>query len=98
MNLEKPFRCGWLARRLLSLFENLLLSAGIDHYYAKFFSCPQRNPERMYQRCGFQVYDRMATTIFQPEITDTVFIVCTHKRLNGAAYPLANSDLHRQGN
>jgi hypothetical protein len=87
LNLEKPLRWGAVARRLLSTYEYMLSSAGIDHYYAKFFSCPQRNPERMYHRLGFEVYDRMESTIFYPEITDTFYVVCAHKRLNGLATP-----------
>lgn len=84
-NLEKPWRWGAVARRLLTTFESMLLAAGVNHYYAKFFSCPQRNPQRLYHRLGFQIYDRLQTTIFRPEITDTVYIICVHKRLEGAA-------------
>ena len=85
LNLEKPLRRGFIAHRLQSTFEKMILSAGVDHYYAKFFSCPQRNPERMYDRLGFQVFDRMETTIFRPEIADKVYIVCIHKRLREPA-------------
>lgn len=85
LNLEKPLRWGSVARRLVSTFEGMLLASGVNHYYAKFFSCPQRNPERVYARQGFQIYDRTETTIFHPEVTDTVYVVCIHKRLNGAA-------------
>jgi hypothetical protein len=81
LNLEKAFRVGMVARRLLLTYETMLGAAGIDHYYAEFFSCPQRNPERVYFRFGFRIYDRVETTIFQPEIMDTVSIVCTSKRL-----------------
>jgi hypothetical protein len=84
MNLERPFRWGSVARRLLAMYEDMLFAAGIDHYYAKFFSCPQRNPEPMYGRCGFQIYDRVKTTIFKPEVIDSVSVVCTHKKLGGA--------------
>lgn len=87
LNLEKPLRWGAVARRLLATFEGMLLAAGLDHYHAKFFSCPQRNPEHMYARLGFQIHDRTETTIFRPEIGDTVYIVCVHKRLNGAGPP-----------
>jgi GNAT superfamily N-acetyltransferase len=83
-NLEKPWRWGALARRLLTTFESMLLAVGVNHYYAKFFSCPQRNPERLYDRLGFQIYDRMQTTIFRPEIPDTVYIICVQKRLERA--------------
>jgi hypothetical protein len=81
LNLEKAFRVGMVARRLWLAYETMLGAAGIDHYYAEFFSCPQRNPERIYFRFGFRIYDRVETTIFQPEIMDTVSIVCTCKRL-----------------
>jgi hypothetical protein len=90
MNLERPLRSGAVALGLLLAYEDRLLSAGIDHYYAKFFSCPQRNPERMYDRLGFRVYDRMSSTIFQPEIDNAIYIVCSHKRLNGAASIFGN--------
>ncbi len=85
VNLEKPLRWGSVARRLLSTFEGMLKSVGINYYYAKFFSCPQRNPERLYDRLGFEIYDRVETTIFRPEIADTVHIVCIHKRLENRA-------------
>jgi hypothetical protein len=84
MNLEKPFRRGSVARRLLAMYEDMLFAAGIVHYYAKFFSCPQRNPENMYRRCGFQIYDRVETTIFKPEVADAVSVVCIHKKIGGA--------------
>jgi hypothetical protein len=83
-NLEKTLRRGSVARRLLITFEGMLLAVGVKHYYAKFFSCPQRNPERLYGRLGFEIYDRTETTIFRPEIADTVYIVCVLKTLEGA--------------
>jgi hypothetical protein len=83
INLESSFRLIAVARRLLAMYEDLLFAAGINHYYARFFSCPQRNPERVYSRCGFQIYDRVATTIFKTEVIDTVFVVCIHKKLGG---------------
>ena len=84
INLERPLRWGSVARRLLALYEEMLFAAEIDHYYVKFFSCSERNPERMYHRLRFEVYDRVLSTIFLPEIAGTLFIVCAHKRLNGA--------------
>jgi len=85
MNLERPLRWGEVARRLLTRYEAMLQEAAVDHYYAKFFSCPQRNPERMYHRLRFEIYDRVPSTIFQPEIPGNFYIVCAHKKLNGAA-------------
>jgi hypothetical protein len=81
LNLEKAYRLGTVALRLWSRFEQMLRSAGIDHYYAQFFSCDRRHPELVYSRYGFLLYDRVETTIFQPEIPSPVSIVCAHKRL-----------------
>jgi hypothetical protein len=84
INLEKNLRWAAVARRLLSTYEGMLMAAGVNHYYAKFFSCPQRNPERVYHRLGYKLYDRQETTLFRPEITDAVYTVCIHKGLRGA--------------
>jgi hypothetical protein len=86
MNLEKGYRQGCVARHLWSLYEDMLRAAGINHYYAEFFSCCQRNPERMYSRCGFKLYDRSHTTMFHPEIPDPVTIVCAHKILDDPVF------------
>jgi hypothetical protein len=88
MNLERPLRWGSVARRLLAMYEEMLAAADLDHYYVKFFSCSQRNPERMYHRLKFEVYDRVLSTIFQPEVPGTLSVVCAHKRVNGALMPL----------
>jgi GNAT superfamily N-acetyltransferase len=93
VNLEKEYRWGGVARRLWSLYENRLRAVGLNHYYAEFFSCPQRNPESMYARCGFKLYDRSVTTMFQPEISDPVSIVCAHKVMDD---PLFRLSLPRQ--
>ncbi len=83
VNLEKHLRWGAVARRLLSTFEDMLLAAGLNHYYAKFFSCPQRNPEHLYHHLGFETYDRVETTFFQPDIADKVYLVCVQRTLDG---------------
>lgn len=95
MNLERPLRWGSVARRLLCLYEEMLFAAEMDHYYVKFFSCPQRNPERMYHHLRFEEYDRVLSTIFQPEITGSLSVVCAHKRLNVPAKD--NIVFHLQG-
>lgn len=95
MNLERHLRGGQVARRLLSLYEDMLFAAEIDRYYVKFFSCSQRNPERMYHRLRFEFYDRVPSTIFHPEISTTFYVVCAHKRLNGSFIPPSMAALRR---
>jgi hypothetical protein len=87
MNLERPLRWGSVARRLLAMFEEMLAAADLDRYYVKFFSCSQRNPERMYHRLKFEVYDRVLSTVFHQEVPGTLSVVCAHKKLNGNAMP-----------
>jgi hypothetical protein len=41
----------------------------------------------MYHRLRFEMYDRVLSTIFQPEVSGTLSVVCAHKRLNGVAMP-----------
>jgi hypothetical protein len=87
LNLERPLRWGSVARRLLAMYEEMLFAAEIDHYYVKFFSCSQRNPESMYHHLKFEVYDRVLSTIFHPEVPGSFHVVCAHKRLNGEGIP-----------
>jgi hypothetical protein len=91
VNLKKAYRLGCVAWRMWSLFEDMLWAAGINHYYGEFFSCSQRNPERMYARCGLKVYDRSETTMFYPEIPNPVAIVCAHKILDAPVFRLPPS-------
>jgi hypothetical protein len=93
MNLERPLRWGSVARRLLVMYEEMLRAADLDRYYVKFFSCSQRNPERMYHRLKFEVYDRVLSSIFQPEVPGTLSVVCAHKKINGNNMPLPMVDL-----
>jgi hypothetical protein len=93
MNLERPLRWGSVARRLLAMYEEMLSAADLDSYYVKFFSCSQRNPERMYHRLKFEIYDRVLSTIFHPEVPVTLSVVCAHKKLNGDFMPPPLVDL-----
>lgn len=83
LNLYKSWRGGLVAKRLLIIFEDMLRVAGVENYYAQFFSCPERHPVQVYTRYGFSLFDRCLTTVFQPEFPYTLFNVCLIKRLNG---------------
>ena len=89
LNLEKEFRRGTVALKLWSIYEESLRAVGINHCYGEFFSCVQRNPEIIYARYGFKIYDRSLTTMFQPEIPDPASIVCVHKILDDPVLRLA---------
>ena len=81
LNLEKSYRGRDLGLRLWQAYEEQLARARIQNCYGAFFSWPKRRPEAVYSRLGFSVFDRKLTTIFSPEIPDTVEVVCVHKKL-----------------
>lgn len=80
LNIEKSHRGRGLGLRLWQAFEQQLESLGIRNCYGAFFSRPRRRPETVYSRLGFSVFDRKATTIFQPEISEPIEIVCVHRK------------------
>jgi GNAT superfamily N-acetyltransferase len=81
LNVEKSHRGHGLGLRLWRAFEQQLDHAGIRNCYGAFFSRPRRRPEAVYSKLGFSVFDRKATTIFQPEVSEPVEIVCVHRKV-----------------
>jgi GNAT superfamily N-acetyltransferase len=80
LNVDKSYRGHGLGLRLWQAFEEQLDRAGIRNCYGAFFSRPRRRPEAAYSRLGFSVFDRKATTIFQPEVSEPVEVVCVHRK------------------
>ncbi len=95
MNFLPSFRVGAVTLRIWKVFKQMLTTAGIDHCYGEFFSCDRRNPERVYARYGFEFYDRSETTIFQPEISTPVSIVCAHKLLTNQVVSMPPKPMKR---
>ncbi|MGH7979279.1 MAG: hypothetical protein ACREE6_07880 [Limisphaerales bacterium] len=79
LNVERTHRGRGVGLRLWRAFDRQLDDAGIRNCYGAFFSHRRRRPEAIYSRLGFSVFDRKTTTIFQPEITEPVEIVCVHR-------------------
>ena len=80
-DLEKGFRGRGVCLRLWELYEERLRQTGVHQCYGAFFSYPKRRPEAVYARYGFHVFDRKRTTIFAPEISDPVEVVCVNKEI-----------------
>jgi len=64
---------------MLTEYENMLKKQNIDHYFGEVFSTNKRRSEELYKRLGFQIFDKVSTTIFEPEIKDTLYLMCIHK-------------------
>ncbi|HTL56161.1 MAG TPA: hypothetical protein VL361_10815 [Candidatus Limnocylindrales bacterium] len=84
-DLDKGFRGRGICYHLWDIYERRLREAGVRCCYGAFFSHKKRKPELVYERYGFEVFDRKRTTIFQPEIPDPVDVVCVHKDLSARA-------------
>ncbi len=81
LDIEKKYRGHGLACRMWRIYEKQLEQSGVEYCYGAFFSWQNRRPENGYSRFGFSVFDRKLTTIFQPEISEPVEVVCVQKKL-----------------
>jgi hypothetical protein len=80
-DIEKAYRGGNTGRRLWQEFIRRAKAAGVKTCYGSFFSHPKRRPEVAHSHYGFEVFDRRRTTMFAPEIKDTVEVVCVAKEI-----------------
>lgn len=81
IQIEKGYRGRGVGRQLWEEYERELRAAGIKRCYGTFYSHRRRRPELAYARYGFTVFDRRQTTMFQPEISEPVEVVCVSKEL-----------------
>lgn len=80
-DIDKRFRGRGIGRKLWEVYEQRLHDAGVRQCYGAFFSHPKRRPELVYARFGFEVFDRCRTTLFEPEVTEPVDVVCMSKKV-----------------
>lgn len=81
LNLERAFRGRGVGRQLWEEFEERLRQADVKQCYGAFFSHGQHRPQAVYARYGFRDFDRCPTTLFRPEISGLVEVVCVCKSL-----------------
>lgn len=81
LNVDKAYRGRTIARRFWTIFEEMLKSAGMTRCYGEFYSCKYQNPERVYSRYGFELFHKIETTIFYPEIAAPISTTCLSKKL-----------------
>ncbi len=80
-DINKGFRGRYICQRLWSAYEQRLREIGMAQCYGSFFSYNGRRPESVYARYGFSVFDRRRTTLFQPQLAETVEVVCVRKHI-----------------
>ena len=79
-SIDKRHRGRGIGRHLWEQFEIRLQAESVRECPGAFFSHGKRRPELPCARYGFRVFDRRRTTLFQPEISDPVEVVCVSKR------------------
>ena len=80
-NVAEKYRHRGLGARLRSEFEGAVRETGrFSHYYAEVMSSPTLRPPEYFERLGYEVYDSVKTTLFEPEITD-LNVLCVVRAL-----------------
>ena len=74
-NVAAQHRHGGIGTRLISAFKDTLKREGIRQYYAEVMCSPTRKPERYFTALDYRIYDRVKTTIFEPEVSD-LYVLC----------------------
>lgn len=82
INLAEEYRNKNIGLELLKRFENLVISNGLNQYYGQLFSTEKKRTERLYERIGFEIFDKKRTRIFEPEISEPLYGLCITKKLN----------------
>ncbi len=79
-NVSASHRHRGIGGRLLSAFESTLKARGIHRYYAEVMSLATEKSERYFEALGYRIYDKVKTTIFEPEVSD-LYVLCVVRDL-----------------
>lgn len=74
-NVSASYRRRGIGQQLLSTFEDTLSAKGMTRYYAEVMSSPTQKPEGYFEALGYRIYDKVKTTIFEPEVSD-LYVLC----------------------
>ncbi len=81
MNVQEGNRNQHLWKRLLATIEDAFRQQGMKQYYAEVFSSSDRRTARLYQRLGFEIYDKKPTKFFGHHLPDDTVLMCIAKVL-----------------
>lgn len=79
-NVSASHRHRGVGQRLLSAFEATLKTQGEKRYYAEVMSSARGRSERDFEALGYRIYDKVKTTVFEPEVTD-LYVLCVVRDL-----------------
>jgi GNAT superfamily N-acetyltransferase len=79
-NVSASYRHRGIGRRLLSAFEETLKAEGMNRYYAEVMSSADKKSDRYFEALGYRIYDKVKTTIFEPEVTD-LYVLCVVREM-----------------
>lgn len=80
-NVQRPYRGQGIGKKLITTFESLLRSEGLRQYYAEVMSSSAWRPESHYRRLGYEIYDRIRTSVFEPELETPLYVLSVLHRL-----------------
>ena len=72
-----PTRTG---HRTPPVIVTLPISGTADRYYAEVMSLATEKSERYFEALGYRIYDKVKTTIFEPEVSD-LYVLCVVRDL-----------------
>jgi len=79
-NVSASHRHRGIGHQLLSAFEDTLKAKGENRYYAEVMSSATKRPEHDFEALGYRIYDKVKTTIFEPEVTD-LYVLCVVRHI-----------------
>lgn len=73
-NLLPDYRAGGVGARLLAAYVKVLKQKGVKRVYGQMQTTDDRRTERVFNKYGFQTYDRRKITKFEPFHNETVYV------------------------
>jgi len=80
-NVQRPYRGEGIGKKLLAAFETLLRLEELHQYYAEVMSSSAWRRESYFKDLGYEIYDRVQTTVFETELETPLYILCVLRRL-----------------
>ena len=81
LNMLPNYRGKSLGLELLTSFESMVRDAGQNQYYGELFSSNSKRYESLYERLGFEIFDKKKNTMFGDFFCEDIYTLCITKKL-----------------